>query len=297
MAITRRRFRRKAPAGVLRRRRATTSRRMAARRPVRRRRVTNYSGNHYSLSRYVPYTAYSSTQVNPNTSVGSVSGDLLIYSFGYALAAAPIDTDGYSYSSNRFSFAADQVSNIAEYMNLFEQYRIKRVYLNIRYVGNGAEANTLGRGPSATSAQFLPTNPSCYLAYRKMHRDVAIPAASGTGWNNFHDASGLREYRFPSNKQIRINITPYLMQTTQTTMGSLAGASNLAPRRASWLTTGNATYTGATTVPHYGIDIMMRSENFVTNDVTTLQYIPHIFNITATYYFDFRYRKAGSVVI
>ncbi len=254
-------------------------------------------GDFYEIDRYVPYTAYSSTGTAANSGVGSVAGDLYIASVGYGTGASPADTDGYNYSSFRFNFQAGDIFNIAEYTALFEEYRLLSVRLTITYVGNGTNPNTLARATSATSAQFMPTNPSVYLAYRIMHRDVAIPATSSAGWNNFHDASGVRDYRYPNFRVIRLNIRPYVMRAQQTSAASNTTVNNTTTARSPWLTTGNSTYTGATTVPHWGIDIMLRAENFVTNDTTNVEIIPHIFNVTAQYHVQFRYRKAGSTVL
>ncbi len=254
-------------------------------------------GDFYEIDRYVPYTAYSSSGTAANTGVGSVAGDLYVASLGFAPGSTPADTDGYNYSAFRFNFQAGDIYNISEYTALFEEYRLKRVRLTIAFVGNGSNPNTLARQTSATSAQFMPTNPSCYLAYRIMHRDVAIPTASSTGWNNFHDASGVRDYRYPNFRVIQLALSPYVMRAQQTSAASNTTVNNTTTARSPWLTTGNATYTGATTVPHWGIDLMLRAENFITNDTTNVEVIPHIFNVTAQYHIQFRYRKAGATML
>ncbi len=255
------------------------------------------AGDHYTVDRFVPYTAYSSTGTGANSGVGSVAGDLYVASVGYGTGASPADTDGYTYSSFRFNFQLGDIFNVSEYTNLWEEYRINHVRLSITYVGNGAAPNTLARAVSATSAQYMPTNPSVYFAYRIMHRDVAISAASSAGWNNFHDASRVRDYRYPHSRVVQLKIRPHVQFSQQTSAISNTTDNNTTVRRSPWLTTGNSLYTGATTVPHWGIDMMLRAESFVTNDTTNVEIIPHIFNVTAQYNVSFRYRKAGSTVL
>lgn len=278
------------------RRKRKTYRTRSSKPPYRRRykRKALATGNFYQMTRYVPYTAYSSTGVDPNSSIGSVAGNLYVNSVGYSIGSTPIDSDGYSFSSFRFYFQAGDVFNMSEYMKLFEEYKLCGITLKIRYTGNGTNPQTIGRQISGTSAQFLDANPNCYLCYRKMHRDIAIPTASGTGWQNFRDSSMVKEYRFPSRKEIKVHITPFTMQSVQASAASLSAEDNLIVRRSPWLSTGNATYTSTQGVPHYGIDIMLRADNYITNDTTNFAIIPHVFNVTAYYHFKFRYRKAGS---
>lgn len=169
---------------------------------------------------------------------------------------------GLSYGTFVYEMSLNNIPNVTEFSNLFDQYKIHKVVLKIvSYQTSSTVAPSDGTVGGLTGGFFH---------YAIDHDDVSVPAASEVGVNTLRQYPSYKKRRIVQNRPTVIVIRPKV-QTTM--LGNLGGDAYGPARRNPWIDMGYLT------VPHFGLKGVV--EMFNPNDNVSI--IP--LYIETTYYF------------
>lgn len=177
-------------------------------------------------------------------------------------------TKATSYSFYGFIFHAGQVPGIADYAGLFDQYRISYIVLKFDYL-------------SATGADMVynnTNNPKMQVLWWTDYDDTSSPGTNLAGWQKVYESGRAKLLTFPNNgsNTFYVKFKPRILIPAIDTAGGLTARRSIP---SPWMD-------GETTLNtiHYGIKMMFQAN-------PSNPEIFHQFRVTATYYFQFKYRR------
>lgn len=234
------------------RRRRPTRARYA--RPMRRMRRAQNNTQHMQIKRYVQLSGNNTDE----------AGLWPYADFNH------LTTTAESYVNYGYILRYSDIPNYAEYANIYEQYKICGVKIDVKYMSS---TEYFG-GVLTTGDQAL--NGINLLLWPEFDDNVVV-ADSYIGWRYVFEAGRAKIHRYPnvkSNGQSLYIKPGVLVDVFQT------GATDQYARciKSPWLKTGSPN------IAHYGFRIMV-------NASPTIAPIEHKFRLFATYYVKFRYAK------
>lgn len=181
-----------------------------------------------------------------------------------------------TYSSAAYDFRINDVPNVSEFGNVFDQYKIVKVKLVFQYITSSASIGWPNEGTIIN-----PQNGIVTMGITNDYDDTTLYPASNAGWNQLQETGRARFHTFPNPRGNRLKyvVYPKLMEGILDSTGAIVGGRVV---KSGWVD-------GAMANPcvFKGIKVMLQCP---PSD-TEFQSILHVFKATAYYYLQFKQRQ------
>lgn len=170
-------------------------------------------------------------------------GDALTVGAGFLCHTTSATFPNVNYGSFGAFFRASDLPDIAEYQNMFEQYRINKV--TVKIIPMATEAS------SAAAASGTATQSAVFFHWCLDYDDAARPTASLAGINALRQRTGykLRNIYSGNGKPITVTFTPKVLEDVYRSSIS----TGYKPVKGGWIDEGYPD------VPHYGLKCITES--------------------------------------